>query len=141
MTNNQPITPLFKDHTPTHMYAEGLVDDSKGLSIFLSHPDRPDRILCIYFYAFYAYQSTNETYRHGLVESLEGISGTVFLSGNSGWVRYLVEESGGLLHELPLRHYIVVTIDDCIDIATKHEPVLTWLPRADFVRRLELRTV
>lgn len=121
------------------MYAEGIVDDSSGLSLYFTTSARPDEVLCVYFYAYYAYQSVDESYRSGLLGSLHGLRGTVFLASNSSWATWLGEESGGLLPLLPLQHYVIVSIDACIDIATRHEPTVTWTPRASFVRKLALR--
>jgi hypothetical protein len=40
------------------------------------------------------------------------------------WLKWLCEESGGILDDAALTHYAIYTNDDCIDVAARVPPLV-----------------
>lgn len=121
----QPIEDL-----PKTLYCEGVHDDWEYFRILLRPRDRSRPMLRLLFDAAVGYRNVNESYRLRLLENHEARDGgTLFVVDHSNWLRWLSEESRGVVEHMHdnLVHYAILTPEDCIDVASAYPPTVEWL--------------
>jgi hypothetical protein len=117
------------DGVPARLYLEALHDDYGGLRFLLQGEDRTGPVLRLIFESPIGYRNINESYRSrtwASVPEMKGLS-TLLIVENSEWVRWLVEEAGGILRAEALTHYAIYTPEDCVDIVTEFPPTAKWM--------------
>lgn len=95
-------------------------------------PERENTILLtILFSRVEAFRSINESYRLRLWESEERPDPTMstFVVEDSLWVRWLQEESRGVLDPERVTHYSIQTTEECLDVVTRGVPQIIMLTK------------
>jgi hypothetical protein len=109
----------------------GLHDDAEGFRILVQErrPDRSvGRRLRIAFDRPYAYRVADEGRRWRMLLQLDRVGPSlVYVVEDSGFVAWATAEAGGCLAHPPVRHYLITTTDDCVDVLSDLPPMLTWL--------------
>lgn len=120
----RPWEPI--ENLPRSLYCEGVHDDWEFFRVLLRPKDRTLPMLRLLFDAVIGYRNVNESYRLNL-EVPNG--GTLFVVEHSKWLRWLNEESSGVVEHMfdnPV-HYAILTEEDCIDVASGYPPQVEWL--------------
>ena len=109
----------------------GLHDDAEGFRILVQEC-KPDpsfgRRLRVAFDRPYAYRVADEGRRWRMLVQLDRVDRSlVYVVEDSSFVAWAIAEAGGCLAHPPLRHYLVMTTDDCVDVLSDLPPTLTWL--------------
>ena len=117
------------EDVPSLLYLEAMHHDYEGLRFLLRGEDPRSRMLVIRFESEVGYRNINESYliRTWAAADWKNLPSLLQVE-NSEWVRWLVEEAGGVLQEGSLTHYAIYTPEDCVDVVTMFEPVVKWLP-------------
>lgn len=106
------------------LFLDKITDDENGLSIFIS-TDK-ERKLIINFDCFYSYRNTDESYRLNAINKLRGMSdASIFISTNSEYLYWFNCESLGIYSKENLKHYIILTSENVIDVVALDEPAVT----------------
>jgi len=93
-----------------------------GLCLVIGSESTREAVATLTFVDFVAYRNINESFRNRTWRQLNGeASGLVIVKGSS-WLKWLSEESDGLLSADELVHYAIYTVDDCVDVAARVEP-------------------
>ena len=103
---------------------EGLHDDCGGLRILLKGENPEGRTVEITFEHVIGYRNINESYRFRTWSARSGAVAPLVVVRNSSWIDWLREEAAGVLDEVPLTHYAIFTLEDCVDIVSESQPVL-----------------
>jgi hypothetical protein len=89
---------------------------------------REEPTLEILFDSIVSYWNIDESFRlRTWTESSGTRNGSLFTVEPSAWLRWLRNESGGVLDDVDLVHYAILTNNDCIDIAAEFPPEVRWL--------------
>jgi hypothetical protein len=113
---------------PARLYLEALHDDYEGLRFLLRGEDPAEAMLRLSFGLVIGYRSINESYRirTWAVGLMKGMPSLLTIE-NSEWVKWLVDEAGGVLRKDSLVHYAIYTPEDCIDVVSQTPPIVEWL--------------
>jgi hypothetical protein len=105
-----------------------LQDEDEGLCLVLANAETHEAVVKLVFEDFVGYRNVSESFRTRtwLSQDLGGLSSLLIVEG-SLWLAWLCEESRHVLDEAALTHYAIYTMDDCIDVATRSEPIVTAL--------------
>ncbi len=123
----RPWMPL--DDTPQRLYLEAVHDDYEGLRFLLRGDDPTGPTLRLSFESVVGSRSINESYRlktWACVPKIRELPSLLIIE-NSEWVKWLVEEAGGVLQVEALIHYAIYTPEDCIDVVTAFPPTAEWM--------------
>ena len=114
---------------PFYVEVVSLVDGHEGLEISIRGQERsPGPILLIRFKTFVAYRCIDERHRlRTWAEQPSGSFPSLVTVQNSRWIKWLEEESAGLLAGQSLTHFAILTEDDCIDIVAMTPPEAGWI--------------
>ncbi len=113
---------------PSELFVEALHDDYEFFRILLKGKSPQSKMLRIYFDSIFAYRNLDESYRLRTWNKFKGDRpSSLFIVENSKWLKWFHEESQGLYHENPIKHYAIHTVQDCIDILSEYEPLVEWL--------------
>lgn len=123
-----PVPWRLSDDTPKIMYVDQILMKGDCLSVDLKDAVVSDFRMRIIFESYIAFQSIDETYRNVTYASVEYDNGSLVLITNSSWIKWLNDESGGLLLSIhdSVTHYGIWTDDEYIDIATPFEPTIIY---------------
>src|SRR4051812_6391432 len=106
-----------------------LVDEKCELRILLeSFPPGDDgRRLEVRFESARAYRNIDEGYRLGQFGSFESEGESVIYTvENSTLLEEFHRQSFDTLRNVGLVHYLIVTVNDCVDVLSKAEPKVAW---------------
>jgi hypothetical protein len=119
---------LTLEGVPPKLFVEAIHDDVEGLRFLLRGHDPAKPTLRIKFEAAVGYQNINESYRLATWARVraEGPLPTLLIIEDSEWLKWLVQEAGGVLDSAKLVHYAIYSLEDCIDVASEFEPVVDW---------------
>ncbi len=125
----RPWQPM--EDLPKTRYCEAVHDDWEFFRILLRPEDPTRPMLRLLFDAVIGYRNVNESYRLRLLDDRKAMQnrGTLFVVDHSNWLRWLSEESHGVvehMHGNPV-HYAILTPEDCIDVASAYPPEVEWL--------------
>ena len=117
------------DGIPKRLYLEAMHDDYEGLRFLLRGEDLACPMLRLSFESFVGYRNINESYRLKTWAHLRDMAGqsSLLVVENSEWVKWLVEEAGGVLQVHALIHYAIYTPEDCVDVVTSFPPTAEWM--------------
>ncbi len=122
----QKWTPL--ESIPDRLHCEAIHDDYEGFRILLRGEEANSRTLRLVFESPLAYRNIDEG---SLLRTLNLIKdrekSSLYIVGNSPWVKWFHEESLGIYEGRKLIHYALITANDCIDVLTEFEPQVEWL--------------
>lgn len=108
---------------PNRVEIMAIRDENEGLTVVLAseHSRRP--IAKLVFSSVVAYRNINESYRVRTwrTHDMTNVS-SLSIVEHSSWLRWLRDESAGVLEEFDLTHYAIYTSDDCLDVAAKEPP-------------------
>lgn len=112
----------------------GLYDDAEGFRVIVQEPLNEDRTrglrrLRIAFHHPYFYRVADEGMRFRMLEALSReVVSTLVTVEDSSFRDWGNDESGGLMREISeLRHYLILTTDNCVDVLSATPPDLLWL--------------
>lgn len=107
------------------MFLKNLVDEGE-LSIFVSQSGS-DENLKISFSSVYSYRNTNESYRLKTSFVREGKIPTLLsIVENSTFLRWFQEESQYIYSEENLRHFMIFTNEEVIDVISNIDPDVSY---------------
>lgn len=117
------------NNIPAQLFLEGLYDTYDGFKINLKGKLDTDPILILQFSSYLAYQNTEETCRLKSLQTNEILSTEwpLFISNNSSYIDWLIEESYKIVDSRELLHYIITCSDCIIDIISDEAPTARWL--------------
>jgi len=110
------------------LFMSSLLDSSKGLIISLSEP-ATGRQIEICFPPVYSYRNTNESYRlktlHFIGEELPTL---VSIVENSSFLKWFHDESQGIYEENNLKHFMIFTGEEFVDVISHVAPFVSEKP-------------
>jgi len=125
----QAFTP-WKPHDliPQRVEVTSVRDEGEGLSVTIAAEDERADLVKLIFEDFVAYRNINESFRIRTweVQDLRDLPSLIIVE-ESTWLKWLIEESGGILDGTLLKHYAIYTGDDCIDVASRSPPTVVVL--------------
>lgn len=123
----RPWNPL--DGTPQRLYLEAVHGDYEGLRFLLRGDDPGGPTLRLSFESAVGFRNINESYRLKTWASIPEMRSlpSLLVVENSKWVKWLVEEAGGVLQAEALVHYAIYTPEDGVDVVTSFPPAAEWL--------------
>lgn len=108
---------------PRTMFCEAVHDDYEHFRVVLRGPSPSDRVVRILFDSVIAYRNINESFRLRTLEQIRGMELPPLVTvENSHWLAWLRHESGGVLDGVALVHYMIITPEDIIEIASEFPP-------------------
>jgi hypothetical protein len=108
------------------LYCESVTDDFDGFRVTLAVRELCERRLTIRVAGLIAYRNVNESYRLRTLARTILEDGPLYTVQSSRFVKWLVEESEGVLSASRVVHYAIFTAEDCIDIVADSEPSVSW---------------
>lgn len=113
---------------PHDLWVEAIHDDVEGLRFLLRGKDPTSPTLRLVFESVIGYRNINESFRIRTWASVSDIKSlpSLMTVENSKWLRWLVEEAGGVLRPELLIHYAIYTPEDCVDVITQFPPTVDW---------------
>ena len=110
---------------PLHVKITAIRDEDEGLCVVLAAEKTGEEVAKIVFQDFVAYRNINESFRSRTWGSrdMKGSSSLLLVEGSS-WLKWLNEESVGVLEEFDVTHYAIYTNDDCLDVASRVAPAV-----------------
>lgn len=112
---------------PRDLLVEALIHDAEGMRVLLRGEDPGRPALRILFDSMVSYRNVNESFRLRTWNRYpHGRLGSLFTVSNSSWIRWLRDESAGVLDDVSLVHYAILTGEDCVDIAAEFPPSVEW---------------
>ena len=116
------------EELPDDLLVDALIHDAEGMRILLRSEDPTQPTLRVLFDSIVSYRNVNESFRlRTWTRFPHGLAGNLFRVENSSWIEWLRGESGGVLDDVPLVHYAILTGEDCVDIAAEFPPSVEWL--------------
>lgn len=113
---------------PQDLWVEAIHDDVEGLRFLLRGRDPSSPTLRLFFESIVGYRVINESFRiktWANVPDIESLPSLMTVE-NSSWLKWIVEEAGGVLQPDSLTHFAIYTPEDCIDVATQFPPIVDW---------------
>jgi hypothetical protein len=102
-----------------------ICDGDEGLAITLADGKSRRPVAKLVFQDFLAYRSISESFRlKTWARAGDREGGSLMRVQNSMWVKWLQEESQGVLEEFEVVHYAIYTNDDCIDVVSRTPPLV-----------------
>lgn len=83
-------------------------------------------VVQVHFATPVCYRAMDEMYRHRSWRSCTFPKASVFRVKESTWLKWLSEESDGVLQASELTHYFFTTDSVCVDIASHGQPTLVY---------------
>ncbi len=120
----KPWTPI--ENLPREIYLEALHDDYEGFRLLLRGKSLYDAVLRVHFDNVLSYRNTDEG---DLIRTLaEVVPGWCFYTvEDSTFKQWLEDERQGAYDSTNVSHYAIYTPNDCVDILTESEPIVSWL--------------
>lgn len=110
---------------PRRVEVASIQDEGDGLCLVLADEATRQPIVKLTFPDFVGYRNINESFRSRTWKSRDfGELSSLLIVEGSLWLKWLREESGGVLDEAVLAHYAIYTSDDCIDVAARTAPIV-----------------
>lgn len=123
-------TEIFKrwqpdEAIPMRVTITSIRDEDEGLSVVVASEEAGEAVAKLVFQDFVGYRNINESFRSRTWKShdMKSSSSLMIVEG-SLWLRWLCEESAGVLEEFSLTHYAIYTNDDCVDVAARTAPLV-----------------
>lgn len=111
---------------PSKVHYWKLLDSGDGFNILVYDVENHEKVINIYFKSTMAYRSINEGDRLQLwSESIMDEDVFIYTVENSDFIEYFHVQSKYIHEEEKLTHYFIVTTDDCFDIISEDEMVIT----------------
>ena len=108
-------------------YLQGFSDGYDGLVITLGDIDSGN-LLKIKFNTYFAFRSTNESFRLKSLYERASIrapfSNGINISINSEFLNWVKAETHGIYNDMPLVHYLICSNDDITDIVSAETPTI-----------------
>lgn len=108
---------------------EGLHDDYEFVRLILRESSENGDVLRLVFDTAPIYRNINESYRASLWSNSEVSNRSFFTVIDSSWLEFLKNESGGTFDPADWTHYAILTMEDCVDIASRSAPIAEWLSK------------
>lgn len=115
------------ERLPARVVVLGIWDKDDGLCVELAGKGDPRSRFVLCFEDFVAYRNVNESFRNRLWNSKAIVADSLLMVENSRWLKWLNEESGGVVGEFDVSHYAIYTDDDCIDVLSRVPPQVSFV--------------
>jgi len=104
-------------------YCDALHDDNEGFRIILEHESGQGPMLKVTFGKFLAYQNIDESNRLKFWNEQKDIDEkyTFYEVENSSWVKWFVNENKGKYESSEIKHYMILTGQDVIEVLSYDE--------------------
>jgi hypothetical protein len=119
------ILSIWRPHEtiPNRVDIMAIRDEDEGLTVVLASEYSRRPIAKLVFQGVVAYRNINESYRVRTWRTHDMTNVSSFsIIEHSSWLKWLRDESAGVLEEFDLAHYAIYTNDDCLDVAAKEPP-------------------
>ncbi|GAC43779.1 hypothetical protein [Paenibacillus popilliae] len=111
-------------------YIKSLSDSIEGFKLFLFDAnDEKKKVEVVFEDSVHAYRSTDESFRQSTINTINERYGTEFYAEwtffkvtNSGYIRWLSEQSYGIAESEPLIHFSILAGDSIVDVIAAYEP-------------------
>lgn len=114
---------------PRWLILEALWQNGLGLHVRLCSAGPEAASVVIVFASPIAYRNIDESYRlrtwQKLAETTTERSSLQVVT-DSRWVQWLRDEAGGVLDDVVLHHYAILTDCDCVDVVTSVPPEVSY---------------
>ena len=100
--------------------------NGKDLTILLKKLDSANETLVINFKSVLGYRIINESGRIKTLYEIPTFNGFRF-SIDSEFLRWFIEESGGIFDDLQLTHYVICNINNVIDVISSLPATGEWI--------------
>lgn len=108
---------------PSKVHYWKLSDSDDGFNILVYSVSDHEDVINIFFESVKAYRSINEGDRLKLWSEISIEDDTfIFIVENSKYLEYFYTQSKNIHKHEQLKHYFVMTTDDCIDVITTYDP-------------------
>jgi hypothetical protein len=110
---------------PKRVEIASIRDEDEGLCLTLAIEETRQAVVKLIFQDFVGYRNINESFRARTwqAQDMRSLSSLLIVEG-SFWLKWLREESGGILDEAALTHYAIYTNEDCVDVAARSAPMV-----------------
>lgn len=116
---------------PPKVHYWNLTDSGDGFRIKVYSTEMHKQIIDIYFSRVYAFRSLDEGDRLKLWNDIElSDRDFIFTVENSEFLKYFNEQSYETHDSEELKHYFIVTTDDCIDVISSENPNISMTMQA-----------
>jgi hypothetical protein len=110
---------------PRRVAVTSIRDENEGLCLTLAAEETREALVKLIFQDFVGYRNVNESFRTRTWRSQEMASlSSLLIVERSLWLKWLCEESDGILDEAALTHFAIYSNDDCIDVAARAAPLV-----------------
>jgi hypothetical protein len=107
------------------------LDDKKGFTVKLTDSMGADAKYAVNFGWVYSYKVSNESFRLRLLDELHKDNlyknHQFFFVENSEWISWLHTETQRVYEGHNIKHYLIITSEDVIDVLSEHEPTVIKL--------------
>ena len=103
-----------------------LKDEADVLEITLV--DQDDNRLLIKFDSYFTYRKIHESFALQIIDLLSDqnmVPSTLVEAENSDYVQWFKTEGDGVVSDIQIKHYLVLTIDAIIEVLTDETPTVT----------------
>lgn len=106
-----------------------IIDKRDSFKILITKITKPEKVEIVFDKSIWAFRRTSESLRQDIFKDLSltygddfYINWSFFKIERSNYLNWLRDESDGISNHLKLIHYVVMTLDDVIDIVANYEP-------------------
>ena len=119
----EPWVPL--NELPCRLYCEGIHDDYEGFRILLKGESLTDNMIRISFDGPLIYRYNSECSKSLIL--FEPGKRALYRTKESDWLDWFSVESCEVYGERDLVHYVLLTVESCIEVISEREPRVEWL--------------
>ena len=113
---------------------DNISDNENGFKLVISQLNSEKKLEITFVNSIWAYKRTSESFRQNLFNILSEKYGDDFYTEwsffkvtESDYLQWLSVESNTVTDQLKLSHFVIMTIDDVIDIAANYEPEIKFI--------------
>lgn len=106
-----------------------IMDEPNGFKILISKVDKAEIVEIIFNKSVWAYRRTSESFRQEIFKDLSlsygdefYINWSFFKIERSAYLCWLKLQSCYISDDLNLEHYVIMTLDDVIDVVANYQP-------------------
>jgi hypothetical protein len=113
---------------PARLVFEEVRHADGHFSVLLRRESKENSVLRVFFDSVLFYRTINESYLLRTLQMVENLGGaSLYIVDNSPLLSWFHEESLNIYNDWRIKHYAILTPDECIDILASIEPVVEWL--------------